>query len=252
MASVAPLPGSPLLETEALVKRFGGLTAVNGVSLSLPAGEIRAIIGPNGAGKSTLVGIICGRLAPSEGRVRYRGRDITAAPPWQRMALGIVYTFQVTSIFKGLTCYENVALPAQRRLMRGLAHLALPEARVQEKVDVALRAVGIEQFADRRADELAYGHQRLLELAMALAAEPQLLVLDEPTQGLAEGEIERFCDLVRSISGRATVLIIEHNMPVVLSLAQRVTVMDAGAVIAEGTPAEVEAHPRVQKAYLGR
>src|SRR5688572_15667959 len=168
------------------------------------------------------------------------------------MVLGIVYTFQVTSIFKGLTCYENVALPAQRRLMQGTSHLHLPEIKVAKRVHAALAAVGIEALTERRADELAYGHQRLLELAMALAAEPQLLILDEPTQGLAEGEIERFCELVRSIARRATVLIIEHNMPVVLSLAQRVTVMDAGAVIAEGTPAEVEAHPHVQKAYLGR
>jgi branched-chain amino acid transport system ATP-binding protein len=173
-------------------------------------------------------------------------------PAWQRLFQGIVYTFQVTSIFKGLSCYENVALPAQRRLMGGAARFALRERAVADRVAAALSAVGIEELAERRADELAYGHQRLLELAMALAAEPQLLILDEPTQGLAEGEIERFCALVREISRRATVLLIEHNMAVVLALAQRVTVMDAGVVIAEGTPAEIEAHPQVQKAYLGR
>jgi branched-chain amino acid transport system ATP-binding protein len=183
--------------------------------------------------------------------VLYRGEDITAVPPWQRLMRGIVYTFQVTSVFKGLSCYENVALPAQRRLMRGFSRLALPESKVQHRVHAALAAVGLEALMERRADELAYGHQRLLELAMALAAEPQLLILDEPTQGLAEGEIERFCELVRGIARRATVLLIEHNMPVVLSLAQRITVMEAGAVIAEGTPAEVEADPRVQSAYLG-
>jgi branched-chain amino acid transport system ATP-binding protein len=243
---------APLLETEALMKRFGGLTAVNGVGLSISQGEIRAIIGPNGAGKSTLVGIVCGRLAPSAGRVRYRGRDITRVPPWERVLQGIVYTFQVTSIFRGLTCYENVALPAQRRLMSGAARIALAEPAVAQRVRAALAAVGIEHLAERRADELPYGHQRLLELAMALAAEPQLLVLDEPTQGLAEGEIERFCALVRDIARRSTVLLIEHNMAVVLSLARRVTVMEAGAVIAEGTPAEIEADPQVQKAYLGR
>jgi len=119
-------------------------------------------------------------------------------------------------------------------------------------VHAALVAVGIAELAERRADELAYGHQRLLELAMALAAEPQLLILDEPTQGLADAEIERFCELVRAIARRTTVLLIEHNMAVVLSLAERVTVMEAGAVIAEGTPAEIEADPQVQKAYLGR
>ena len=247
MAAVAAL-----LETQAVTKQFGGLTAVNGVSLAICPGEIRALIGPNGAGKSTLVGIICGRLAPSSGRILYRGRDITSAKPWERVAQGIVYTFQVTSVFRGLTCYENVALPAQRKLLHGTSRLTLSEAAVEERAMKALAAVGLGELAERRADELAYGHQRLLELAMALAAEPQLLILDEPTQGLSDAEIERFCELVRGIARKATVLLIEHNMPVVLSLAQRVTVMDAGTVIAEGTPAQIEAHPQVQKAYLGK
>jgi len=244
---------APLLETEALCKRFGGLTAVSDVSLRLAEGEIRAIIGPNGAGKTTLVGIVCGRLEPTSGRVLYRGREITAMRPWERLVQGIVYTFQVTSIFKGLSCYENVALPAQRRLMQGIAgRLALDERAIEARVGAALEAVGLADQAERRADALAYGHQRLLELAMALAAEPQLLILDEPTQGLAESEIERFCELVRAIARRATVLLIEHNMSVVLDLAERVTVMDAGAIIAEGTPAQIERDPAVQKAYLGR
>jgi branched-chain amino acid transport system ATP-binding protein len=238
-----------LIETRGLTKRFGGLTAVNAVDLRVDQGEIRAIIGPNGAGKTTLVGILCGRLQPTAGAIRYQGADITALPPWQRLARGIVYTFQVTSIFKGLSCYENVALPAQRRLMKGIR---LDESLVAERVHASLEAVGLSGFAAQRADSLAYGHQRLLELAMALAAEPQLLILDEPTQGLAESEIERFCALVRTIAQRATVLLIEHNMPVVLSLARRITVMDAGAIIAEGTPAEIEQDPAVQKAYLGR
>jgi branched-chain amino acid transport system ATP-binding protein len=235
-----------LIETRALTRRFGGLTAVDGVNLRIEPGEIRAIIGPNGAGKTTLVGLICGRLQPTSGTLAYEGRDITASAPWQRVLDGIVYTFQVTSIFKGLSCYENVALPAQRRIMRGLS-----EKRVAEKVHACLDAVGLDGFSGQRADSLAYGHQRLLELAMALAAEPRLLILDEPTQGLAESEIERFCGLVRTIAQRATVLLIEHNMPLVLSLAQRVTVMEAGAIISEGTPAEIERDPAVQKAYLG-
>jgi branched-chain amino acid transport system ATP-binding protein len=240
MAAMAAV--APLLETRALVKRFGGLTAVNRVDLSIAAGEIRALIGPNGAGKSTLVGIICGRLAPSEGRVYYRGRDITALPAWRRVVEGIVYTFQATSLFRGLSCYENVALPAQR----------FGAGELDRKVEAALGMVGIADRIAQPAGELAYGHQRLLELAMALAAEPQLLILDEPTQGLSPGEIEQLCALVRRIAQRATVLLIEHNMPVVLNLAQRVTVMDAGAVIAEGTPAEIEADAGVRKAYLGR
>jgi branched-chain amino acid transport system ATP-binding protein len=241
-----------LIETRALVKRFGGLAAVDGVSLRIEAGEIRAVIGPNGAGKTTLVGLVCGRMQPTSGSILYEGRDITAAPPWERLLAGIVYTFQVTSIFKGLSCYENVALPAQRRMMKGLVRkLSLDERLIENQVHACLEAVGLQGFAAQRADSLAYGHQRLLELAMALAAEPKLLILDEPTQGLSESEIERFCDLVRLIARRATVLLIEHNMRVVLNLAQRVTVMEAGAIIAEGTPAEIEKDRAVQKAYLG-
>jgi branched-chain amino acid transport system ATP-binding protein len=244
---------APLLETEALTKRFGGLTAVSDVALSVAPGEIRAIIGPNGAGKTTLVGMLCGRVAPTAGRIRYQGRDITGVPAWRRLIDGIVYTFQVTSIFKGLSCYENVALPAQRRIMLGTKDkFFLNEGKISETVRSSLGAVGLEALAEQRADSLAYGHQRLLELAMALAAEPKLLILDEPTQGLSEAEIEGFCALVRTIAQRATVLLIEHNMSVVLSLAQRVTVMEAGTIIAEGTPAEIEQAPAVQKAYLGR
>jgi branched-chain amino acid transport system ATP-binding protein len=243
---------NPLLETKALSKHFGGLNAVEKVDLSVTQGEIRALIGPNGAGKTTLVGMICGRLEPSSGRILYRGEDITALRPWERLKRGIVYTFQVTSIFKGLTCYENVALPAQRKLMRGFARVALPENAVRERVNGALDAVGLAAEAGKQADQLAYGHQRLLELAMALAAEPQLLILDEPTQGLAEAEIAQLCALVRTIAQRATVLLIEHNMDVVLSLAGRVTVMEAGSIIAEGTPDEIARDPVVQKAYLGR
>jgi branched-chain amino acid transport system ATP-binding protein len=251
MAAMAAV--TPLLETQALSKQFGGLTAVNAVDLRVAPGEIRALIGPNGAGKTTLVGMICGRLAPTSGRIVYRGEDITTMRPWERLKRGIVYTFQVTSIFKGLSCYENVALPAQRNLLHGFAaRIALPERAVAERVRAALEAVGLADEAQKRADALAYGHQRLLELAMALAAEPQLLILDEPTQGLADAEIAQLCELVRTIAQRATVLLIEHNMEVVLSLAGRVTVMEAGAIIAEGTPAEVERHPEVQKAYLGR
>ena len=251
MAAMAAV--TALLETQALTKQFGGLTAVDAVDLRVAPGEIRALIGPNGAGKTTLVGMICGRLAPTSGRIVYRGEDITTMRPWERLKRGIVYTFQVTSIFKGLSCYENVALPAQRKLLHGFAaRIALPERAVAERVHAALHAVGLADEAEKRADALAYGHQRLLELAMALAAEPQLLILDEPTQGLADAEIAQLCELVRTIAQRATVLLIEHNMEVVLSLAGRVTGMDAGAIIAEGTPAEVERHPEVQKAYLGR
>lgn len=242
-----------LLETAGLSRNFGGLMAVRDVEFRLAGGEIRAIIGPNGAGKTTLVGIISGRIRPSSGTITFKGRDITRLRAWDRVALGIVYTFQVTSIYGNLSCYENVALAAQRRLMDGpIDRLALGERRIGERVAAALGEVGLAASAERRAGTLPYGHQRLLEVAMGLALEPELLILDEPTQGLAEEEISTFCGLIRKISEEATVLLIEHNMAVVLELAGKITVMDKGAIIAEGTPEEIERHPEVQRAYLGK
>ena len=241
-----------LLETAGLSKRFGGLRAVEDVNLVIPTGEIRAVIGPNGAGKTTLVSLVSGRLEPTAGTIRFKGEDVAGLRAWDRVRRGIVYTFQVTSVYANLTCYENVALAAQRRLMKGPRdRLALAESRVARDVERALSRVGLTEETRRRAGELPYGHQRLLEVAMGLALDPELLILDEPTQGLALDEISGFCDLVRAISERATVLLIEHNMSVVLELAQLITVMDKGRVIAEGTPAEIERNPEVQRAYLG-
>jgi len=242
-----------LLETRAISKRFGGLEAVSGVDLRLERGEVRALIGPNGAGKTTLVSLISGRLSPTSGRVLFAGRDITSLRAWDRVGLGIVYTFQVTSIYRGISVYDNVALAAQRRHLRALSDwIALDRQAVARDVEAALVTVGLWALRDQPARALAYGHQRLLEVAMALALGPELLVLDEPTQGLAAAEIDGLCGLVRDVARAATVLVIEHNMAVVLALAGRVTVMDQGRIIAEGTPREIEAHAEVQKAYLGR
>ncbi len=244
---------TPLLETRALSKRFGGLDAVSAVDFSLDRGEVRALIGPNGAGKTTLVSLISGRLAPTSGRVFFAGRDITGLRPWDRANLGIVYTFQITSIYRSLSAFDNVALAAQRRRLRRCADwLALDRAAVAADVQAALDTAGLGGLRDQRAGALAYGHQRALEVAMAMALKPELLILDEPTQGLAPEDIEALCRLVRDLARVATVLLIEHNMGVVLDLASRVTVMDAGRIIAEGTPREIEAHPEVQRAYLGR
>jgi branched-chain amino acid transport system ATP-binding protein len=248
MASV-----TPLLETRGLSKRFGGLEAVRAVDFRLERGEVRALIGPNGAGKTTLVGLISGRLRPSAGEVRFAGRDITGLRAWERAVLGIVYTFQVTSIYRQLSVYDNVALAAQRaRLKAPRDWIGLDDGAVAADVQAALARVGLTGPSGQRAGALAYGHQRVLEVAMALALGPALLVLDEPTQGLAGDEIEALCRLVRDLAGTTTILLIEHNMPVVLELAGRVTVMDQGRIIAEGTPGEIEAHPDVQRAYLGR
>ena len=251
MGRVAPV--TSLLETRGLSKRFGGLEAVSGVDFRLDRGEVRALIGPNGAGKTTLVGLISGRLRATAGEIRFAGRDITRIPPWERAVLGIVYTFQVTSIYRNLSVYDNVALAAQRpRLRASLDWVALDHGAVAATVEATLARVGLGDLGEQRAGALAYGHQRVLEVAMALALGPELLILDEPTQGLAGDEIEAFCGLVRSLAGTTTVLLIEHNMAVVLELAGRVTVMDRGQIIAEGTPREIEAHPEVQRAYLGR
>ena len=241
-----------LLQTRNLTRQFGGIRAVNDVSFALERGEIRGVIGPNGAGKTTLVGMICGRVMPSAGSVHFDGTDITRLQPWGRVARGIVYTFQITSVFKRLSCRANVALAAQRRLTSTIGHrLSLPQAMLDAAVDEALAAVGLTQEAERIAGELPYGHQRLLEIAMGLALKPSLLILDEPTQGLAPSDIAPFCDLIRETAKTTTILFIEHNLKVVLELADKVTVMDRGAILAEGTPNEIEQHPAVQQAYLG-
>jgi branched-chain amino acid transport system ATP-binding protein len=232
-----------LLATEALSRHFGGVKAVDGVDFALDRGEIRAIIGPNGAGKTTLVGMICGRIDPSRGRVRFEDRDITGLSAWARVQRGIAYTFQITSVFGGLTCFDNVALAAQRRVH---GHRAL-----DREVARLLGRVGLADRAGVVAGVLPYGHQRLLEIALGLALKPKLLILDEPTQGLSDAEIDHFCALIRDVAAEATVLLIEHNMAVVMELAQRITVMDNGRILAEGAPEEIRANRQVQEAYLG-
>lgn len=237
---------TPLLVTRGLSRHFGGLRAVDGVDFSIEPGEIRAVIGPNGAGKTTFVSLVCGRYEPSAGAIVFDGEDITEMPAHLRVRRGIAYTFQITSVFANLSAYDNVALPVQRTLTDGRSRGA-----VRHGVMEALDRVGLASRAGVQAGALAYGHQRLLEVAMGLALKPRLLVLDEPTQGLSDGEIDEFIGLVREIASDATVLLIEHNMPVVMELAHRITVFNAGRILAEGTPAEIRANADVQDAYLG-
>ena len=237
---------TPLLTTKGLSRSYGGLKAVDKVDFALMPGEIRAIIGPNGAGKTTFVSLVCGRVEPSAGTIVFDGSDITALPAHQRVRRGIAYTFQITSVFANLTAYDNVALPVQRTLADGRGHGAVHAA-----VMAALARVGLAGRENMVAGTLSYGHQRLLEVAMGLALRPRLLILDEPTQGLSDSEIDNFVALVREIARDATILLIEHNMPVVMQLADRITVMNAGKILAEGTPDEIRANADVQHAYLG-
>src|SRR3712207_489056 len=243
MAAVAAVT---LLATRNLTRRFGGLRAVDGVDFELRAGEIRAIIGPNGAGKTTFVSLVCGRVAATSGRIVFDGEDITALAAHRRVARGIAYTFQITSVFGNLSAFDNVALAAQNSMQRGSpGWRPLDPEELARRADNALERVGLGARRKARASELPYGHQRLLEVAMGLALSPRLLVLDEPTQGLSDAEIADFCSLVRDIAREATVLLIEHNMAVVMELAGKITVMNAGTILAEGAPDEIRANEAV-------
>ncbi len=238
---MAAVTQTPLIETRDLTLHFGGLRAVDGVDFSLQPGEIHALIGPNGAGKTTFVSLLSGRRRPQSGRVLMDGTDITALPAHARVRKGIAYTFQITSIFPRLSVFDNVALAAQTKGAQDLT----------ARVRAALARVGLAGLEAQEAQTLSYGHQRLLELGMGLALGPRLLILDEPTQGLAASEIQGFMDLVRSLVPDTTVLLIEHNMKVVMDLATRITVLTFGRVLATGTPDQIRANAAVQEAYLG-
>jgi len=235
-----------LLSTKNLSKSFGGLQAVKDVNFDLKEGDIHALIGPNGAGKTTFVSLLSGRLAASRGTITFQGADITAIPAYQRVQKGIAYTFQITSIYPELTTLENVMIAAQSSHQNDETGTTI-EARAMS----SLQKVGIDTMAPEKAGEMAYGHQRLLEVAMGLALNPSLLILDEPTQGLSDDEIKSFCALIKEISQSATVLLIEHNMSVVMELADKITVLNFGELLAEGTPEEIRQNNHVQSAYLG-
>ena len=230
-----------ILSARGLTKHYDGLKAVEAVDFDLTAGKIHALIGPNGAGKTTFVSLLSGRITPSAGTITFDGRDITALPAHARVACGIAYTFQITSIYANLPVFDNVALAIQRKGSKAL----------RAETMAALARAGLADRADQIAGTLAYGHQRLLEIAMGLSMEPKLLILDEPTQGLANAEIDAFKALIRAVVPRTTVLLIEHNMDVVMDLADQITVLNFGKVLATGTPAAIRADKAVQSAYLG-
>lgn len=230
-----------LIETRGLTLHFGGLKAVDGIDFTLNPGEIHALIRPNGAGKTTFVGLLSGRRRPQSGTILLAGEDITRLPAHARVRRGIAYTFQITSIFPRLSVFDNLALAVQLQGTRNLT----------SRTRAALARVGLDGLEEQEAQTLSYGHQRLLELGMGLALDPRVLILDEPTQGLAASEIEGFKNLVQSLVPATTLLLIEHNMDVVMDLATRITVLNFGRVLASGTPSEIRANPLVQEAYLG-
>jgi branched-chain amino acid transport system ATP-binding protein len=243
----------PLLVVRALQKRFGGLVATDGVDLEIAEAETRAVIGPNGAGKTTLIAQLAGDLAPDAGVIRFAGEDITALPSPARSRRGLARSFQITSIFRDFTALDNVALAVQAHAGHSFRFWrpATRERALREPAQAVLEQVGLGARADVPAGALAHGEQRQLELALALATHPRLLLLDEPVAGMGPDESQRMVQLLRGLSGRHTIVLVEHDMDVVFALADRISVMVYGRVIATGAPAAIRANAEVRRAYLG-
>jgi branched-chain amino acid transport system ATP-binding protein len=242
-----------LLKTENLHKAFGSLVVTRDVNVEVAAGERHVIIGPNGAGKTTFLHQLTGQLRPSSGRVLLKGRDITGASPEAICQLGVGRTFQKNNLFMSLSVRENVRLAVQAKQGGWYEALrsVLSRTAQWERADQILQQVRLDQGQDRRVSSLSYGEQRQLEVAMALAAEPELLLLDEPTSGMSPAETDRMIDLVRALPSSLAVLMIEHDMKVVFSLADKITVLYYGEVLATGSPADIQGNARVREVYLG-
>src|SRR5271155_271731 len=242
---------APLLRTEALTLRFGGLTALNQVNFAVERGEIRAVIGPNGAGKSSFFNCLTGVLRPSSGRILFNGEDITGASPDRISRKGIARSYQITNILPNATALENVRIAAQsRRHGWSLFTHYRAYSDIIGKAEAVLDAVGLGAKAGEIAANLSHGEQRNLEIGIALATEPQLLCLDEPTAGMSAAETHETMELVRHIANGLTILIVEHDMQVVMELAPRITVLHYGEILAAGTPAGSQANSRVLEVYL--
>ena len=243
----------PILQVRKLTKHFGGLSAVADVSLEIVPGQLHAIIGPNGAGKSTLINLLSGELRASSGQILFHGRDIGQLAPEQRSRLGIGRSFQKTNIFPSFTALENCRLAAQSRQPRPLAWMrdALNDRSVMAEAKAALAAVGLSERAGDLAFTLSHGEQRQLEIAMCLATDPQLLLLDEPLAGMGAEESLRMIELIKKLAATHAVLLVEHDMDAVFQLAQVLTVMVDGRLLASGPPEQIRADREVQAAYLG-
>ncbi len=250
---MASTSGDIILETEDLTKEFAGFVAVNGVTLRVARGSIHALIGPNGAGKTTCFNLLTKFLQPTRGRIAFKGRDITALPPTEIARLGLVRSFQISAVFPHLTVRENVRIALQRA--RGGSFDFWNSKRVLREYDeraLALLAdVGLAEYADLTAVELPYGRKRALELATTIALDPEMLLLDEPTAGMGHEDIDRIVALIKSVAANRTVLMVEHNLSVVSTLSDRITVLTRGRVLAEGDYDTVSNNPDVREAYMG-
>jgi branched-chain amino acid transport system ATP-binding protein len=243
----------PMLRVENLVRRFGGIVATDNLSLDVAHGELHAIIGPNGAGKTTLISQLTGQLRPSAGTIRFAGQDITDLPAWRRSKLGLARSFQITSLLPDFTAADNVALAAQARDGHSFRFWgnARKEEHLREAARSALARVGLEKRADVVVSRLSHGEQRELELAVALATRPQLLLLDEPMAGLGATESARMVKLLADLRSEVTIILVEHDMNAVFALADRITVLVYGRVIASDVPAAIRGNEDVKRAYLG-
>jgi branched-chain amino acid transport system ATP-binding protein len=246
------VPDAPLLRTEKLVRAYGSLFAVNGVDFSVREGELRSIIGPNGAGKTTFFKLISGEVTPTSGRIWFKGREVTGTPQHAMARLGVTKSYQITSIFPHLTVFENVRVAAQGAAQafdfwRRAESLGGARARAEE----VLATVGLGAKARLLATHLSHGEQRHLELAIALAANPVLLLLDEPTAGMSPEETDETMNLISALKAGRTIVLVEHKMKLVMKISDRITVLHQGQVLADGTPEEIRANEVVQRTYLG-
>jgi branched-chain amino acid transport system ATP-binding protein len=243
----------PLLQIEGLAKRFGGVVASDDITLAVPRGELHAIIGPNGAGKTTLIGQLTGEMIPDAGRIRFGGTDISRLPAYRRSMMGLARSFQITSLFQDFTALDNVSLAVQAHAGHSFRFWrnARSEPELREPARKALARVGLSKRADALVANMSHGEHRQLEIAMALATAPRMLLLDEPMAGMGPEESQRMVALLRALKGELTILLVEHDMEAVFALADRITVLVYGRVIASGAPAEVRANEEVRRAYLG-
>jgi branched-chain amino acid transport system ATP-binding protein len=243
----------PLLRVDNLVRRFGGIVATDHVCLDVGSSELHAIIGPNGAGKTTLISQLTGHLAPNSGSIHLKGRDISALPAWRRSALGLARSFQITSLLLDFTAADNVALAAQAHDGHSFRFFgnARRESGLREAARAALERVGMGHRADVLVSKLSHGEQRQLELAVALASRPQLLLLDEPMAGLGTTESARMVKLLAELRREVSIILVEHDMEAVFALADRISVLVYGRVIASGAPNAIRQNDEVKRAYLG-